>query len=165
MWDISKPKKLCFIYFPTGLFGNFLWMANNLCFTSQNNELLGVTKKGSALRSCSLWGHTRLLEKSVAWQHKDQVCRRLSKGKQQRIIVRMRAQRDPSISTASLTGLSAKKLMMYSIIYARYSITVTYSQILREPQDDFYKEAMNMLIHWAMQCQKNNCYIKLNKTK
>ena len=47
---------------------------------------------------------TRLLGKSVAWQHKKWVRRRISKGKWQSIIGRMRAQRDPSISTASQTG-------------------------------------------------------------
>ena len=51
-----QPKKLCFIYFPTGFFRKFLWMANNFCFMSQK-ELLGVTQKGSLLRSCSLWCH------------------------------------------------------------------------------------------------------------
>ena len=57
VWHFRLPlKKLWFVYFPTGFFRKFFWIANNLCFMSQN-ELLGVTQKGSFLCSCSLWCH------------------------------------------------------------------------------------------------------------
>ena len=98
-----QPKKLCFIYFPTARIFQKIFLNSKQRLYHVTNELLGVTPKGSLLCSCSLWCH-RLLGKSIAWQHEDWVHRGISKGKEQRIIGHMRAQRDPSISTASQTG-------------------------------------------------------------
>ena len=97
-----QPKKLYFIYFPTGFSENFCeWQTTSVSCHKMN---YWVSHRRVVSSPAVLWDATRLLGKSVTWQHKKRVRRRISKGKWQRIIGRMRAQRDPSISTACQTG-------------------------------------------------------------